>query len=138
MKTDLATSVGVAIIGVVLAYFLCNFLIPKIESARIKTVDSNVSATLEDPDVEVFNYRSINPTVEVYVGQCKAFDENGTCIDGTIISENYDEVSNSEAEEFQNTNDQQPTNNQPTTNLPQPDNSQQPTNNEALESRGAP
>ena len=110
MKTDLATSLVIAIVGVVAAYFLCGFLIPKIESARIKTVDSNVSASLEEPNVEVFNYRSINPTVEVYVGQCKEFDDDGNCIDGTIISENYDEVSSGEVESAENSENNQNTN----------------------------
>lgn len=91
MKSDLATSIGVAIIGVVAAYFVCNIFIGDIEPVKVKTVDASVSATLANPDPEVFNYRALNPTVEVYVGECTEYNESGECLDGTIIENNYDE-----------------------------------------------
>lgn len=90
MKSDLATSIGVAVLGVVVSYFVCNIFIGDIEPAKVKTVDASVSATLADPNPEVFNYKAINPTVEVYVGECTEYSETGECLDGSIIEDNYD------------------------------------------------
>lgn len=91
MKTDLASSIGVAIVGVVLAYFICNLFIGPIEDFNVKTVDASISTDIADPNPEVFNYRAINPTVEVYVGNsdnCESFDEKGNCISPAIPQEN--------------------------------------------------
>ncbi len=97
MKTDLATSVIAAIIGVVAAYFITNLFIGKIESYSYTTIDTSVNSELVypgttmdtsvnyselvEPDVEVFNYKALNPTVEVYVGECEESDAYGGCID---------------------------------------------------------
>ena len=86
MKTDLASSIGVAILGAVIAFFLCNLLIidPMKEANKdgtaVKVLDSTVGTDLQDPDPEVFNYKALNPTVEVYVGDCKEYI-NGECLD---------------------------------------------------------
>lgn len=79
MKTDLATSIGVAILGVLIAYFVCNFFIGPIEPISFKTIDGDINASLAEPNVNVFNYKALNPTVEVYVGDCGERDENGEC-----------------------------------------------------------
>lgn len=86
MKNDLATAIIVAIIGAVIAFVGCNMLTGEMlpDKASIKTI-SNVEGvtTLATPDPEVFNYKSINPTVEVYVGDnknCTRYDAEGNCI----------------------------------------------------------
>lgn len=81
MKTDLATSIGLTIVGAVIAYFVCNMFIGPIEGVTIKTIQSKLDTSLDDPDPEVFNYRAINPTVEVYVGDCTEVDSDGNCLD---------------------------------------------------------
>ena len=68
MKTDLISSIGIAIAGVLIAYFVCNLFIPKIEDFTINEVTTKVDSSLSDPDPEIFNYKALNPTVEVYVG----------------------------------------------------------------------
>lgn len=73
MKTDLVTSIGIAIVGAVIGYFICDLLLGPIEQISFKSVDANVSADLAEPNVDVFNYKALNPTVEVFVGNC----ENG-------------------------------------------------------------
>lgn len=91
MKTDLATSIGVTIAGVLLSYFICNLFVGPIDDVSIKTVDSSFSTEIIEPSPEVFNYRAINPTVEVYVGDsdnCTEFDDNGECIDENVNPEN--------------------------------------------------
>ena len=80
MKTDIATAVGTAILGAVIAFIVCNLFIGPIEDVTIKTVDANISADVIDPSPDVFNYRALNPTVEVYVGNCDQVDSNGECI----------------------------------------------------------
>lgn len=81
MKTDLFTSIAAAIAGVLIAYFVTNMFIGPIEKVTYPTVDSNINANLADPNPEVFNYRALNPTVEVYVGECEEYDEFGECVE---------------------------------------------------------
>ncbi|MBQ6375350.1 hypothetical protein IJJ37_00205 [Candidatus Saccharibacteria bacterium] len=79
MKFDLSTSVVVAIVGVVVAFFVTNIFLPEIQNFSMKVLSSAPSTTLVQPDEEIFNYRAINPTVEVYVGQCAEYNEDGSC-----------------------------------------------------------
>ena len=69
MKFDLVTSVLAAIFGAAIAFVLCNLLLGEIPDITYKTIEESVSAGLEEPDENVFNYRAVNPTVEVYVGE---------------------------------------------------------------------
>ena len=36
-----------------------------------------IASDLKDPDPEVFNATAINPTIEVFVGDCEDLDKNG-------------------------------------------------------------
>ena len=101
MKTDIATSIVAAIAGIIVAYFATNIMIPSIEDVSFKTLESSTSTTLDEPDAEVFNYRAINPTVEVYVGQCLEYNENGECIDdgySNVEEETEEETEGNEEE----------------------------------------
>ena len=79
MKTDLATAIGTAIVGIAIAYILCNLFVGPIEDVSFKTVTSTASADVNDPNPEVFNYKAINPTVEVYVGDCENNADSSEC-----------------------------------------------------------
>ena len=79
MKTDLVTSIAIAIVGAVIGFFICNFFIGPIEPISFKTVETDVDADLSEPNVNVFNYKALNPTVEVYVGNCENGAENEEC-----------------------------------------------------------
>ena len=60
-----------------------------------------MSYELTEPDEEIFNPRALNPTVEVYVGNCKEFDYNGQCIDNNtadIDQDIIDEATNNESQ----------------------------------------
>ena len=81
MKTDLFTSITAAIAGVLIAFFVTNLFIGPIEDVSYPTVDTQVNANLSTPDPEVFNYRALNPTVEVYVGECDEYNEFGECVE---------------------------------------------------------
>lgn len=76
MKTDLVTSISIGIVGAVLGFFICNLLLGPTEQVSFKSIESDVSADLAEPNVNVFNYKALNPTVEVFVGNC---ENNGEC-----------------------------------------------------------
>ena len=69
MKTDLATSIVVAVIGIAVAFFVTNLLLPGFGEVQFKTISGKNDYSLTEPNSEIFNYRALNPTVEVYVGQ---------------------------------------------------------------------
>ena len=109
MKTDLASSIGAAIAGVLIAYFICNLFIGPIEDFTVKTVDSSVGAELVEPDPEVFNYKALNPTVEVYVGEDTAEEpQQNTPVEPEAEPE--EESSNTEEETQENTETEEPAN----------------------------
>lgn len=87
MKTDLFTSIGAAIVGALIAYFVCNLFLGSIEPVTFKTVDTTVSTDLTNPDVNVFNYNALNPTLEVYV-DCQEYDEAGECTEENSANSN--------------------------------------------------
>ena len=93
MKKDLASSIGLAIAGTIIAFLLCNLLVKQtwpINDFSLKKVDSSVNTDLVDPDRELFNYKALNPTVEVYVGNCSEFNSADECIEETDGTENAD------------------------------------------------
>lgn len=90
MKTELITAIGTAIVGTLVAYFACGFFIGEIKPVNVKTINSSVNTELKDPDSEVFNYKAINPTVEVYVGDCAEYNANGECIEQVTEEEIID------------------------------------------------
>lgn len=80
MKKDLAVVVVAAIAGFAIAYFMTNLLYTGISNFSFKVLDAVVNTSISEPNPEVFNFRAVNPTVEVYVGGCDAYDEEGNCV----------------------------------------------------------
>lgn len=80
MKTDLATAIIAAVIGTLVAFFITDQFLGPISDVTFKTIDSSIDTELIEPDPEVFNYRALNPTVEVYVGDCDEYNEFGECV----------------------------------------------------------
>lgn len=78
-QSDIFTLILIAGIGTLAAFFVCQTLLgdPSEASVKFKTVNRAISSELVDPDPEVFNGMSINPTIEVYVGDCEDIDQNG-------------------------------------------------------------
>lgn len=91
MKTDLLTSIVAAIAGVLIAYFVTNMFIGPIEEVTYKTVETKVDTDVQNPNPEVFNYRALNPTVEVYVGECEEYNQFGECIE-VVENEEIEEI----------------------------------------------
>lgn len=70
MFKDLASSIGIGIVGILLGFFMTNIMVGDIESVSFEMIDTPVTSDLADPDGEIFNAEAINPTVEVCVGTC--------------------------------------------------------------------
>ncbi len=81
-QSDIFTVLIVATVGTIAAAILCNMILgdPNEKSVTFNTV-SVVSSSLALPDEEVFNPDAVNPTVEVYVGDCIDQDQDGTLND---------------------------------------------------------
>lgn len=81
MKTDIVTTVVAAAIGVIVSFLIVsNLIIKDPNPVSIKTLTTTVNSSLDEPNVEVFNYRAVNPTVETYV-DCTNYDYAGNCIE---------------------------------------------------------
>ena len=109
MKSNLATAIIAAVIGVLSAYFICSMLLPPIESVKFKVVDGSVGADVASPDPEVFNYEALNPTVEVYIGRCTNTNQNGECLDD--YSEQAEDNTNTNPDQDQEYEDEGDTQN---------------------------
>ena len=82
MKVDLTTAIITGILGVIVAYLVTsNLLLKNPTPVTIKTLGTSIGTDLNDPNPEIFNYRALNPTVEVII-DCSNYDINGTCLDG--------------------------------------------------------
>ena len=68
-KTDIATTITIALVSMGAAYFLAVTVIgePSSDSVKVKTVEA-ISPEVTEPDRTVFNADAINPTVEVIIG----------------------------------------------------------------------
>ena len=78
MKTDLASSIGIAIAGVLISYFVCNLFIGPIDDVSVKTVDSSFTTYIAEPNPELFNYDD----------NCTEYDDKGECIDAGANNSN--------------------------------------------------
>ncbi len=77
-QSDIFTVIIVATVGTIVAAILCNMLLgdPNDKSVTFNRV-AVVESSLAIPDPEVFNPDAVNPTVEVYVGDCVDQDQDG-------------------------------------------------------------
>lgn len=107
MKSDLATSIIAAIAGVLISYFVCNLLVGPIESTTVDVVETTVSADVSEPSPEVFNYKALNPTVEVYVGSCEnGTSDSGECLENVVSAPTDTSTDNPTDEDTGNEEDQ--------------------------------
>ena len=107
-QSDIFTVIAVALVGIIVSALLFNMILgnPDEKSVSFKTVEV-VMAELDNPDPEVFNPEAINPTVEVFVGDCVDQDQNGVLDEAELIAcgradastEEEEDTSESESEE---------------------------------------
>ena len=78
-QSDIFSIVVVASVGTLAAFFICQAIMGKPEEAIVHFtgLEHVIASDLKDPDPEVFNATAINPTIEVYVGDCEDLDKNG-------------------------------------------------------------
>lgn len=130
MKKDLLTTIVAAVIGLIVAYALIGVFIPEIKSVSFKTLSSNTTYNIVDPNPEVFNYRAINPTVEVYVGQCKEYNAAGECVSEVTLEEEQEQNPENNTENSTEQNpEQNPDENSENTPEPSPETPDQETEN---------
>lgn len=82
MQKDVLLAGITAIAGVAISYLVFKGIMGEPKPYTVPTVDSVVNASVSEPDPEVFNYRALNPTVEVYI-DCASYDADGSCLEGT-------------------------------------------------------
>ncbi|MBQ3432871.1 hypothetical protein IJG22_01070 [Candidatus Saccharibacteria bacterium] len=98
-QSDIITIVIIAVLGTVGSFFLVNALLGNPDNAYVsfKNVEV-VDASLETPDPEIFNADALNPTVEVYVGDCEDIDQDGLLSQAELVlCGRIDEVDNNGA-----------------------------------------
>ena len=85
-KKDIISIVAIAILGVVAAIVAVNSILGDIndKSATFRSIDA-VNSSVGVPDPEVFNPAAINPTVDVYVGNCVDKNGNGQLDEDELI-----------------------------------------------------
>lgn len=78
-QSDIFTLILIAGIGTLAAFFACNAILGDPNEAKVeyKTVSEVLQSGLAEPRSDVFNGEAINPTIEVYVGDCEDIDQNG-------------------------------------------------------------
>ena len=86
-KSDFFSIVLVAAVGMIATFFLGQWILgnPDEQVVTYKTVEP-ISAELVDPDAELFNADAVNPTVEVYVGDCEDVDRNGIIDQAELVA----------------------------------------------------
>lgn len=83
MKVDITTTIVATIIGLIVAYLLTtNVILKNPTPVVVKALNESIPTDLSEPNPEVFNYRALNPTVEVYI-DCTNYDASGSCINHT-------------------------------------------------------
>ena len=67
-KFNLVSSAVALVLGAVAAFVIMNLFLKPPEDVTVKTIENVVTRTASEPDVDIFNFRAIDPTVEVYIG----------------------------------------------------------------------
>ena len=109
-QSDVFSIIFVAGVGVLVSFFACQAIMGDPDDAVISftALRTPITATLAIPEPEVFNSTAINPTVEVYVGDCEDRDNNGildeaelvACgrLDGASVTVEVDDTDENEAQ----------------------------------------
>ncbi len=87
-QTDVFSIIFVAGVGILASFFACRAIMgdPSDATTEFKELNSVISSDLVQPSAEIFNSQAINPTVEVYVGDCEDIDKNGILDESELIA----------------------------------------------------
>lgn len=99
-QSDIFTLILIAGIGTLAAFFLCNAIMgdPNDAKVEVKRPSHVIASELAVPDAEIFNSTAINPTIEVYVGDCEDIDHNGMLDQAELIACGKEDVDTVTAE----------------------------------------
>lgn len=86
-QSDVFSIIFVASAGIVASFFLCQTIMgdPNEAVVSFTALREPITSDLAEPEPEVFNSTAINPTVEVYVGDCEDRDKNGILDESELI-----------------------------------------------------
>lgn len=100
-RSDIYSLILVAGIGTLAAFFACNAILGDPSEAKVefKSVSNVFSNELANPEKEVFNSTALNPTIEVYVGDCEDIDQNGMLDMAELVACGKEEAPKDEDEE---------------------------------------
>lgn len=103
-QSDIFSMILVAGIGTLAAFLICNQLMgdPSTAKTQFKTINRVITSELAEPDAEIYNSLAINPTVEVYVGDCVDIDQNGILDMAELVACGKEKDPNAEDEENDN------------------------------------
>lgn len=101
-NTDIALVIMIALVATVISYFVGNALLgdPNEKVTSVEYMDV-ISSDVNDPDIESFNVDALNPTVEVYVGNCgpmEVWDANAKVCRSKMASDEEEETEKSNKE----------------------------------------
>ena len=94
-QSDIFTLILIAGIGTLAAFFVSRAILgdPDMAKVEYKTVSRVIDSKLAQPDPEVFNSLAINPTIEVFVGNCEDIDQNGILDAAELVACGREEAS---------------------------------------------
>lgn len=101
-NTDIALIILVAAISVVASYLLGNAILgdPNDKVETLSYMDP-ISNNIEQPDIETFNTTAaLNPTVEVYVGNCGPLEDWNEAKHICVPKEGFEEKTEDEDEDL--------------------------------------
>ena len=106
-RSDMISIALTAMIGVFASWFLVNLFMGNPDEAKATYKDIEVvQPDLAAPNAEVFNSDAINPTIEVYVGDCVDVDQDGSLSQAELVAcgriDSLDDSSADEDEENKN------------------------------------
>lgn len=87
-QSDVFSIIFVAGAGILVSFFACKAIMGDPDEAvtSFTALREPITATLDVPNPEVFNSTAINPTVEIYVGDCEDRDGNGILDDSELVA----------------------------------------------------
>ena len=87
-QSDVFSIIFVAGVGTIASFFLCRAIMgdPNDAVTSFTTLREPITSSLATPNPEIFNSTAINPTVEVYVGDCEDKDGNGILDESELVA----------------------------------------------------
>lgn len=115
MKFDLISSAGVAIIGVIIGFMVTTLVAQQPQNYTVQTLDKTANgaaadqgydyADFKEPNNEIFNYDALNPTVEVFIGECEEYDASGACVQVTTTEDENGDQKDKNSDQDTNSDD---------------------------------